>query len=55
MLTPQATASGAHAGIVITWAEPRKPNGVITVYKLDRREVLNNIESGKMWFGLCWN
>ena len=46
MLTPQATASGSNAGVLIVWLTPRRPNGIITGYNLERRQVLNSVETG---------
>ena len=35
-----ANQDGAHAGVLIEWDPPQKPNGVIQVYEVYRREVI---------------
>ena len=35
-----ANQDGAHAGVLIDWDPPLKPNGVVQVYEIYRREVI---------------
>jgi len=36
-----ANQNGAHSGVLLEWAPPLRPNGLISRYELFRREVLN--------------
>lgn len=47
MLNAQATASGAHSAILVTWDAPRKLNGLLKEYRLERRQVLSLSSLGK--------
>lgn len=39
VLQPQASLDGSHDGVLVTWDEPRRPNGQLVYYELSRRRV----------------
>lgn len=39
VLTPFASVTGSHDGVRVVWDPPRKPNGDITEYRIERRQV----------------
>lgn len=47
ILTPQATQSGSHSGILVTWDNPAKPNGEIVKFLLERRQVIRSDTAGQ--------